>query len=142
MWENDINLGVFVCALDDIVGRGIKVNIKMLIQRIKDRPQMFVGEIGELSLEILSSFIRGFLYSNINANRAETIDSTFMYEFHSWVKDKLEKSRNVDLGSGRNYVFYLSEVYEEPKEQLDAFFELCEEFFEEVEKGNVKLRFS
>lgn len=116
------------------------MNIKMLIQRIKGRPQMFVGEIGELSLEILSSFIRGFLYSNINANRVETIDSMFMYEFHSWIKDKLEKSRNIDLGSGKNYVFYLSEVYEEPKEQLDAFFEFCEEFFEEVEKGNVKLR--
>ncbi len=141
MWKNDINLGAFVCALGDIVGKGIKVDIKMLIQQIKDRPQMFVGEIGELSLEILSSFIRGFLYCNINANRAETIDSTFMYEFHNWVKDKLEKSRNVDLESGRNYVFYLSKAYEEPKEQLDAFFEFCEEFFEEFEKGNVKLRF-
>ncbi len=141
MWKNDINLGAFVCALGEIVGKGIKVDIKMLIQQIKERPQMFVGEIGELSLEILSSFIRGFLYSNINANRAETIDSTFMYEFHNWVKDKLEKSRNVDLESGRNYVFYLSEAYEEPKEQLDAFFEFCEEFFEEFEKGNVKLRF-
>ena len=140
MRENDINIGVFVCALGDIAGEGTKVDIKMLIQRIKGRPQMFVGEIGELSLEILSSFIRGFLYSNINANRAETIDLTFMYEFHSWVKDKLEKSRNVEFDSGRNYVFYLREVYEEPKEQLDAFFELCEEFFEEVEKGNVKSR--
>lgn len=124
-----------------IVQWGIKVDIKMLIQQIKGRPQMFVGEIGELSLEILSSFIRGFLYSNINANRAGTIDLMFMYEFHSWVKDKLEKSRNVNLGRGRNYVFYLSEIYEEPKEQLDVFFDFCEEFFEEVEKGNVKLRF-
>ncbi len=100
----------------------------MLVQRIKGRPQMFVGEIGELSLEILSSFIRGFLYSNMEADRAETIDSTFMYEFHSWVKDKLEKSRNVELESGRNYVFYMREVYEDPKEQLDAFLSSVKNF--------------
>ncbi len=111
---------------------GRSVGLKALLRRIKDRPQMFVGNIDEHSLETLAHFIRGFLYSNINADRAEDCDLIFKHEFHDWVRDKLEKDRDVELASGRSYVFYLSEVFKEPKERLDAFFELCEEFFNEM----------
>ena len=117
------------------------MNIKMLIRQMKGRPQMFVGEIGEFSLLLLSRYISGFLDSNRAADRAEVVDSMFKYEFHNWVRNKLKKSRCVEFDIERDYVYYLSEVFEDPKERLDVFFEFCEEFFEEVEKGNVKSRF-
>ena len=103
----------------------------MLIMQMKTRPQMYVGE---LNLELIYHFINGFLYNNIITNRADDIDFKFKYQFHNWVKEKLEKDQDVKFHVERNYLFYLNQVFQDSIQKINIFFEFCEDFFGEIDK--------
>lgn len=70
------------------------MNVWELIQQIKIRPEIFIDELDIVSM---FHFINGFLYNNISTNRADKFDLAFKNEFHSWVKEKLKRSMNMDF---------------------------------------------
>lgn len=108
------------------------MNVQMLIQHIKQRPEMFIGS---LEMESLHQFISGFLFSNIMNNQADYVDFAFKNRFHEWIRQQMEKKKNIKYTEQRNYVYYLNQSFEK-SEVLDAFFELCEEFFEIIGQEN------
>ncbi len=60
------------------------------------------------------------------------MDKAFLEQFNEWVKRWLEKAKDIELESHRNYLFYISKVYEDTAECLEVFFRLSEEFFKEI----------
>lgn len=110
------------------------MNVKSLIQQIKLRPGMYVGDP---NLEAISHFISGFLYNNTVTNRADAVDLAFRTQFHEYVKAKLEKTQNIKFCGARNYVFYISQTFQSTEQRLKTFFELCDDFFIEIEKDNI-----
>lgn len=112
------------------------MNVEKLIQQIKLRPQMYVGE---LNLVFIQYFIDGFLYNNIRSGRADYVDMEFKWQFHEWVREWLKKNKNKMFDEERNYVFYIMQTYQDPEECLKIFFELCEEFFAGLSRKNNKI---
>lgn len=107
------------------------MNVENLVKTIKLRPEMFIGTP---SLKALFYFISGYLYNLIESNRADDIDKRFKNDFHFWVKDRLEREYSIDLDEQRNYVFYIQQITKNDEEQIDEFFRLCDEFFNEQSK--------
>lgn len=94
------------------------MNVRSLIHQIKLRPQMFVGNDG---LEAVHHFISGFLYNNFATNRVDAVDLAFKEQFHGWVKNKLE-NENRKFDGGRNYVFYINQIFQDTEQRLKLFF--------------------
>lgn len=107
------------------------MNVKSLIQQMKLRPAMYVGKI---NLEVTFHFINGFLYNNIITDRVDNIDLAFKNQFDEWVKLTLEKKKNISFNEQRNLLFYITQVCKSEEERLEMFFELCEEFFNQISK--------
>ena len=107
------------------------MNIKSLVQTLKLRPGMYVGNT---ELESVYQFINGFLYNNIATNRVDKIDKEFKDQFHEWVKFRIEKKNNMEFDMESNYVYYISQAFVDTDDQLKLFFELTDDFFQEIEK--------
>jgi len=107
------------------------MNVESLIKRIESRPEMYVGKP---SLEAIFHFINGYLYNNIEANRADDVDMAFKNRFHEWVKVRLEKDYSIKFDEQRNYIFYINQVFQDTEQRMNAFFELSNHFFSEIEK--------
>lgn len=71
------------------------MNVENLINKIKSRPGMYIGTPG---LEAIFYFVSGYLYNLIESNRADHVDIGFKNDFHSWVKDSLEREYLMDKG--------------------------------------------
>lgn len=108
------------------------MNVKQLIQQIRLRPGMFVGNP---SLESIHHFISGFLCNNIMTDRADNIDLAFKNQFHNWVRNDLEEKRAMKFNQERGYVFYISQTFPSAEQQIDAFFEMSERFFQEIDSS-------
>ena len=106
------------------------MNVKMLIQNIRQRPEMFIGT---LEMDALHHFISGFLFSNIMNNQADYVDIAFKNRFHEWTRQQLEKGKDINDSEHRNYVYYLNYSCKKRK-RIDAFFELCDAFFAMIEQ--------
>ena len=104
------------------------MNIQNLIMHISKKPEMFVGVP---KIEALYQFVSGYLFCNIVNQRADYVDYEFKKNFHVWVKNYIEKEKNILLPEQRNWLYYILESYEE-SEQLDTFFKLCSLFFEQI----------
>lgn len=113
------------------VWEGGTMNIEQLVNRVRFRPPMFTGSF---SLEPMVHFINGFLYNNLMSDRADDIDIAFKNQFHDWVRIQLEKKYKIKLEKNRDYLTYISEVYQDLEQGLKVFFELCDEFFIEMHK--------
>ena len=107
------------------------MNVESLIKQIELRPGMYVGNP---TLEAISHFVSGYLYNNIEANRADDVDISFKNHFHNWVKTTLEKDYSVQFDEQRNYVFYISQTFQSAEQRINAFFELSNKFFDEVNR--------
>ncbi len=107
------------------------MNLEELIQQIKKRPGMYVGCI---ELEPVVHFINGFIFSNLVADRIDNVEMEFKEKFHDWARRKIEKRYNIKLEEHRNYLFYIKHVSIDSEENLKIFFQLCEDFFEELHK--------
>ncbi|WP_020224855.1 hypothetical protein [Holdemania massiliensis] len=105
------------------------MNIKELIQLVKRRPGMFIGD---LKLEYLYHFINGFLFNNISTSRADEIDEAFKREFHQWVREWIKENKNIEFDEDRNYLYYIQEVCKSQEQCFTMFFELAEEYFKEL----------
>lgn len=106
------------------------MNVQMLIQYIKQKPEMFIGSC---EMDYLHQFVSGFLFSNITNNQADYVDYAFKKRFHKWVKEQIESAKGVKYTEQRNYVYYISQSYEKD-ERIGVFFALCEEFFKMIER--------
>ncbi len=104
----------------------------MLIKRMQLRPEMYVGNP---SLEAIFYFVNGYLYSNIEANRADDVDMAFINHFHEWVRVSLEKDRFIRFDEQRNYIFYINRTFPSTEQRIHAFFELSNQFFSEIHKN-------
>lgn len=102
------------------------MNVENLIKKIELRPGMYIGT---LRLESIFYFINGYLYNTIESNRADIIDMKFKNNFHSWVKARLEKEYSIKFDEERNYVFYIQQIFKNDEDQINKFFELCHDFF-------------
>ncbi len=98
------------------------MNIEGLIRQVKIRPQAYIGN---LDFESLFFFISGYLYNNIESNRADEIDIKFKKDFHEWVRMMLQKKYFVKLEEGHNYLYYICHVIPDKREQVGVFFELA-----------------
>ncbi len=74
----------------------------------------------------------GFLYNNFRCNRNYPIDERFMWEFHDWARRKIEDKRGIKFELAVGYDDYIEAVCENGEQEIALFFELCEEFFEEM----------
>ena len=81
----------------------------------------------------------GFLYNNFRCNRNYPIDERFMWEFHDWARRKIEEGKGIILDKrgikfelAVGYDDYIEAVCENGEQEIALFFELCEEFFEEM----------
>lgn len=108
------------------------MNVENLINKIKSRPGMYIGTPG---LEAIFYFVSGYLYNLIESNRADHVDIGFKNDFHSWVKDSLEREYLIKFDGQRNYVFYIQQIYQKEEDQIDEFFKLCQAFFDEQNKA-------
>jgi len=108
------------------------MNVKELIELIRKRPGMFAGNI---CLEDIAQFIRGFLFSNLMAERIDEIDIIFKEHFHEWVRRELETEWNIFFDEERGFTYYINNSFESEK-RLDVFFDLCDKFF--IQKCNKK----
>ena len=102
----------------------------MLISEMKQKPEVYIGEV---ELERIQLFISGYLFCNIVNNQADYVDYSFKNGFHKWVKEYIEKLKNMKFSEQRNYVYYISQAFE-AEESVDVFFDLCNHFFEMIEK--------
>lgn len=108
------------------------MNVEKLIQLVKLRPNMFIGES---KLEFLYYYISGFLFNNITTNRADKIDMEFKEKFHEWVRRWIETNQNIVFDEERNYLFYIQQVCQNQEQCMSLFFRLSEEFFCELHKN-------
>jgi hypothetical protein len=108
------------------------MNVKQLIQQIRLRPGMYVGIP---TLESIHLFISGFLYNNIMTGRADYVDSAFKKQFHSWVRNELEEKNGMKFTKEQNYVFYINQAFPDAEQRINAFFELCNRFFQEIDSS-------
>ncbi len=86
-------------------------------------------------MEAISHFVNGYLYSNIEANRADDVDMAFKNHFHEWVRVSLEKDRFIKFDEQRNYIFYINQTFPSTEQRINAFFELSNKFFSEIHKN-------
>lgn len=107
------------------------MNVESLIKTIESRPGMYVGKP---SLEGIFHFINGYLYNSIEANRADDVDMAFKNYFHEWVKVSLEKDYSIKFDEQRNYSFYINQIFQDTEQRINAFFELSNNFFSEIDK--------
>ena len=105
------------------------MNVANLIKKIELRPAMYVGFP---SLEAISHFVNGYLYNNIEANRADDVDMAFKTNFREWVKANLERDYLVKFDEQRNYVFYINQIFQDTEQRINAFFELSNKFISEI----------
>ena len=109
--------------------RGRKMNIEKLIEYIKIRPCMYIGE---LNFDYLFHFINGFLYNNFSNKKNDDIDIIFKNEFHEWVQKWIEKNKNIYFDEERDYHFYIQKISQTQQQCFDLFFRLCDLFFHEL----------
>lgn len=107
------------------------MDLEELIQRIKAKPGMFVRII---DLDHISCFVSGFLFNSIMNDRADDMESAFNGKFHAWARHALERKYNIKFDVDRGYVFYIEQLETSPNRRLELFFDLCEEFFNELRK--------
>ena len=55
-----------------------------------------------------------------------------MWEFHDWARRKIEDKRGIKFELAVGYDDYIEAVCENGEQEIALFFELCEEFFEEM----------
>lgn len=110
----------------------MEVDIKTLIECIKKRPCMYIGE---LNFDYLFHFLNGFLYHNSSKNN---INGIFESEFHEWVQKWIEKNKNILFEEERNYHYYIQNVCKTQEECFALFFELCDIFFDELQNKGTK----
>ena len=103
-------------------------NIEIIINKIKNRPCMFIGEE---KFERLFFFLSGALYNDPSSMKRGTLNNYFKREFHEWVRRWIQQNKNIELDGSKNYLMYIQEVCETEKECLSMFFELAELFFQE-----------
>ena len=111
------------------------MNIEQLINNVKKRPGMYVGC---LELQPVSFFIDGFMYNNVSSNNMEKVDKEFRENIDDWAREQLEKKHDIELERNRDYIYYITKVNQNPEEGLKMFFGLCDKFFEEFHKKEVK----
>ena len=107
------------------------MNVEQFIYAIQKRPGMYVGC---MELEPIVHFINGFMLNNFISKRVDIVEKKFKEEFHDWVREQLEKRYNIELEEHHDYLFYITEVSQNSEEELNIFFELCNEFFREFYK--------
>lgn len=105
------------------------MDIEQLINIIKSRPGMFIGD---LNINNLRNYISGCLFNNLICDRKYPIDIIFSEKFHDWVKRSIEKKRGIKFELDVGYADYIEAVCENGEQETALFFELCEEFFEEM----------
>jgi len=106
-----------------------KMNVEQALHIVKQSPETYIGTP---SINALRLFISGFLFNNLSCNRNYPMDICFKWEFRDWARRKIEERRGIifDLNVGYNY--YIEAVCENGEQEIALFFELCEEFFEEM----------
>ena len=109
------------------------MDIEQALKLVKRRPGMYIGTP---NIKALRHFIEGFLFNNIKCNRGYPLDECFIYKIHDWMKQKIEEKcdRKFDLSMG--YDYYIEAVCDSGEQEVDLFFELCEEFIEEMKNKN------
>lgn len=113
----------------------MKNNIEELLVHMKKRPQMFVGK---MSLELIATYIDGFLASHRMLGVADDVDIAFFEKFYKWVGEWIKKNVNkeLDFPGGWGYVSIISDVWEQEEERVKMFFILTETFFKELHEKN------
>ena len=104
------------------------MDVENLINSIKKRPQMYIGD---LSIDRLALFISGFLYSNRMNNRNYDMDRIFKSDIHEWTKQAIKEKEGIKFKLHMDYSYYIKEVCENGEQEIALFFELSEQFFKE-----------
>ena len=105
------------------------MNVEQALHIVKQSPETYIGTP---SINALRLFISGFLYNNSRCNRNYPMDECFMWEFHDWARRKIEDKRGIKFELNVGYDYYIKAVCENGEQEIALFFELCEEFFEEM----------
>ena len=105
------------------------MDIEQFINIIKLRPGMFIGDA---NINNMRNFIGGCLFNNLICDRKYPIDITFKRDFHDWARRKIEKRKGIIFDLDVGYDDYIEAVCENGEQEIALFFELCEEFFEEM----------
>ena len=64
------------------------------------------------------------------------MDINFKRRFHDWARQRIEERRGVIFDLDVGYDDYIEAVCENGEQEMTLFFELCEEFFEEMRNYN------
>ena len=106
----------------------IKMNVEQALNIVKQSLETYIGTP---SINALQLFINGFLYNNLSY-RNYPIDECFMWGFHDWARRKIEEGKGIIFDLDVGYDDYIEAVCENGEQEIALFFELCEEFFEEM----------
>ena len=106
-----------------------KVNVEQALHIVKQSPETYIGTP---SINALQLFISGFLFNNLRCNRNYPIDINFKRKFHDWARRRIEERRGIIFDLDVGYDYYIKAVCENGEQEIALFFELCEEFFEEM----------
>lgn len=110
-------------------GRTENMDIEQFINIIKLRPGMFIGDA---NINNMRNFVGGCLFNNLICDRKYLMDISFKKKFHDWVKQNIEKKKGIKFELNVGYDYYIEAVCESGEQEIALFFELCEEFFEEM----------
>lgn len=105
------------------------MDVEQALVLIKQRPEMFIGTRNINAMEL---FIDGFLFNNLRCKRNYPMDICFKWKFHDWARHKIENRRGIKFELDVGYADYIEAVCENGEQEVALFFELCEEFFEEM----------
>lgn len=109
------------------------MDIKELISAVKKRPEMYLGDVPDISN--LSYYLDGFLASNL-INLNNKTDRLFKYEFHDWIRLRLERKFGINFeNKSDHFKNYIRQVCHSDRESLDLFFELTDIYFKELDKN-------
>lgn len=113
--------------------RSDKMDIENVLLLIKHRPEIYIGAVNIHALEL---FLSGFLFNNLSNDRKYFIDICFRDRIHDWIKKEIEKRKNIQFELNVGYDYYIEAVCDNGEQEVALFFELCEEFFEEMKNKN------
>lgn len=105
------------------------MTIKDIIEVMKDRPQMYIGEMEMLRIDC---FLKGFRYSNLKNKIPDEYIEVFPVLFHEWIRKKIEEKYKIILEEHRDYCYYIQQINVNEEERVQIFFELSQAFFEEM----------
>lgn len=109
------------------------MDIEQALIIVKRRPGMYIRTP---NIRELRHFIGGFLFNNIECGRKYPMDINFKRRFHDWARQRIEERRGVIFDLDVGYDDYIEAVCENGEQEMTLFFELCEEFFEEMRNYN------